>query len=56
MNSIVPNIRRGGYFAVADSCREWYDLGTDEILALLHEMKGQANLSDLGKRGPLLLT
>jgi predicted phosphoribosyltransferase len=32
---VCPNVRGGPVFAVADAYREWYDLGDEEVVALL---------------------
>ncbi len=36
---IVPNLRGGPVFAVADAYEEWYDLSEEEVLQLLEEAK-----------------
>lgn len=36
---IVPNLRSGPVFAVADAYEEWYDLSEEEVLELLEEAR-----------------
>jgi len=36
---IVPNLRSGPYFAVAEAYEVWYDLDEEEVLQLLEEAK-----------------
>ena len=36
---VCPNIRTGGYFAVAEAYRNWYDLSRDEVVHLLRTHK-----------------
>ncbi|MBN1235986.1 MAG: phosphoribosyltransferase [Methanotrichaceae archaeon] len=36
---VCPNIRTGGYFAVADAYKKWYDLSREEVVDLLKEHK-----------------
>ncbi len=32
-----PNVRSGQYFAVAEACRNWYDLDREEVISRLQE-------------------
>jgi predicted phosphoribosyltransferase len=32
---VCPNIRTGGYFAVAEAYRNWYDLSREDVVGML---------------------